>query len=78
MKNILIGISIRDLAFYLLWYQGKQQQELYEETQRRESTHSLSNLEQNKTQPLIDNNFSETQKFFNRPAIFIDFEFESI
>ena len=43
------------LAFYLLWYQGKQQQELYEETQRRELTDSLSNLEQNKTQPLIDN-----------------------
>lgn len=28
MKNILIGISMLVLAFYLLWEQGVQQQEL--------------------------------------------------
>ena len=38
--------------------------------QSREPTHSLSNLEQNKTQPLIDNTLRRT-KSFNRPAIFI-------
>ena len=66
------------LAFYLLWYQGKQQQELYEEAQRRESTHSLSNLEQNKTQTLIDNNFSEGLKnsSTDQPSS-SNFEFES-
>ena len=50
----------------------------YEETQSREPTHSLSNLEQNKTQPLIDNNFSEGLKnsSTDQPSS-SNFEFES-
>ncbi len=48
MKNIIIGIGMLILAFYLLWYQGKQQQELYEQQNAEEiSSRSSFVSEQN-------------------------------
>jgi hypothetical protein len=37
MKNILIGVGMLVLAFYMLWEQGKKQQEYMEENRPQET-----------------------------------------
>ena len=69
MKNILIGASMLVLAFYLLWEQGKQQQELMgdrvvaDENPNKisgESSRTFSELNSSFQNPTTDQNLSQT------------------
>ena len=69
MKNILIGASILVLAFYLLWEQGKQQQELIgdrvvaDENPNKisgESSRAFSEFNSSFQTPATDQNLSQT------------------
>ena len=85
MKNILIGISMLVLAFYLLWEQGKQQQEFLDESivqddepNKLPDELSQTMAELNSTLSLqtspIDRNLS--QNIFTSPPIQIEKEEE--
>ena len=49
MKNILIGVGMLILAFYMLWEQGKQSQEFLEQNRLADDKEIGSPVEANRT-----------------------------
>ena len=81
MKNILIGVGMLILAFYMLWEQGKQSQEFLEQNRLADDKVIGSPLEANRTynssQQDIPNNSSGLD-FNQSESISIHSSFDSL